>query len=172
MPTEQELKEHYERAPTEVKRILTSPETANDIQAIAEKNGLDDVHTELLLNEVGLVLLGIEDKESFAPNLVEVLEISESIARTVAAQIDGAIFSRATTKAPVTPIQRVQIDRTSRNIPVPQTQNATPPTTKPTESPAAVPPRDVPQTDQTSILKVLRENGKTLNIKNIIENLK
>ena len=41
-----------------------------------------------------------------------------------------------------------------------------------TESPAAVPPRDVPQTDQTSILKVLRENGKTLNIKNIIENLK
>ena len=172
MPTEQELKEHYEQAPTEVKHMLTSPETANDIKAIAEKNGLDDIHTELLLNEVGLVLLGIEDKESFAPNLVEVLEISESIARTVAAQIDGAIFSRAATKAPATPIQRVQIDRTSRNTSVSQTQNTPPPITEPKESPTATPQRDVPQTDQTSILKVLRENGKTLNIKNIIENLK
>jgi hypothetical protein len=95
MPTEQEIKQHYEQAPTKIKELLSSELTADEVRLIAKRNQLDLTLTEVLFNEVGLVLLGFEEKASFAKNLEEVLEINEQRARAVGAQIDETIFSKA-----------------------------------------------------------------------------
>lgn len=170
MPTEQELKKAYEHAPAHVKEVLTSPETGKMVAHIAQKNELDDIHAELLLNEVGLVLLGLEEKTSFADNLKEVLELSEPRAKTVAVQIDGAIFSKVETgasqpaEASVQPQKQIVVEQ---NIPI---KSAVAPGPRAETSPV-MPQQESDIAEQNIMRQMLREHGKTVNIRNIIENL-
>ena len=180
--------EQFKALPQQIQDVIVSDEFHLTIKDIGERHQLNSEQVTGLENETVLVMAGLEPLVDLSQNLEREVGITKEqadkilievealfihpIEETLYKFIEKQLAEETGVDVPATSIQRVQIDRTSRNTSVSQTQNTPPPITEPKESPTATPQRDVPQTDQTSILKVLRENGKTLNIKNIIENLK
>lgn len=115
MPTEQELKNKYEEVSTKVRKLLSSELVTDEVRLIARRNGLDAPLTEVLLNEIGLVLLGFEGKDVFAKNIEMVLEINEQRAKAIAGQISETIFS-----------QMDSSQKLESGVPTPQTKQAVP----------------------------------------------
>jgi hypothetical protein len=94
MPTEQEIQQHYEHAPAPIQKLLSSETLADEVRLIARRNSLDIALTELLMNEISLVLLGFESVSAFSKNVEVVLDITEQRAKAIASQINEKIFSQ------------------------------------------------------------------------------
>ena len=142
MPTEQELKQLYDALPENTKDLLSSPDTAHEVKRLATKYSLNMPDTEMLLNETGLVLLGIEDRSTFADDLIEVLGMGKEQANLLAGELSDSIFSQA--KIPTIKLSEEDLkDKSGEN----------------------------PQ-ETKNIQQVLRENSKTTSIRNLVANLK
>jgi len=129
MPTEQELQKLYDSLNEQRKTLLASRDVAKDIQQIGEQSDLNISEINMLLNEVGLVILGIEEKDTLSDDLIEVLGIEPEKAEIIAQKITESVLSKITWESE---------DNTSID----------------------------------EIRKALRDNSKTVNVKNIIANLK
>jgi hypothetical protein len=129
MPTEQELQKLYDSLNEQRKTLLTSRDIAKDIQQIGEQSDLNISEINMLLNEAGLVILGIEEKDTLSDDLIEVLGIEPEKAEIIAQKITELVLSKITWESE---------DNTSID----------------------------------EIRKALRDNSKTVNVKNIIANLK
>lgn len=142
MPTEQELEKLYDALPQNTKDMLTSPNTAQEVKRLAQKYSLKTSDTEMLLNEVGLVLLGVEDRDAFAGDLVEVLSMEKEPAQSLTRELTHSIFSLAERPKELT------IDVEEKNV------------------------EDPLKDEADTLRDILRENSKSVNIKSLISNLK
>jgi hypothetical protein len=156
MPTEQELEQLYNSLPQNTKDLISSPSTAREVKHLAEKYELDVSNTEMLLNEVGLVLLGVEDRETFAKDLIEVLGMREEQATLLAEEISSGVFSLA--EKPEEVAQETEGESEDKIA-----------STK-TEDGVAIEEVSA-DGDTENIRQLLRENSKTVNIKNLIANI-
>ncbi|NQV93255.1 hypothetical protein HQ403_02025 [Candidatus Kaiserbacteria bacterium] len=141
MPTEQELEKLYNALPQNTKDLLTSPNTAREVTRLAEKYSLNPSNTDMLLNEVGLVLLGVEDPNTFADDLMEVLGMEKEQADNLTRELTHTIFSLAEKPKEVEVVNEVDV-------------------------------KESLESDADAMRELLRKNSKTVNIKNLIANLK
>ena len=141
MPTEKELEQIYNALPQNTKDLLSSPNTAREVKHLGGKYDLNISDTEMLLNEVGLVLLGVENRETFTEDLMEVLGMREEQATSLAQEISISIFSQAAKPIPLPTEAEITIEAPSTDE---KTEN---------------------------MRQILRKNSKTVNIKNIIANM-
>ncbi len=94
MPTEKELKELYDKLSKHIQNVLSSAETAKEVERIGKKHNMDVVDINMLLNEVGLVLLGVEDQTTFAKDIEEVFDMEHIDAKIIAEELTTSIFSK------------------------------------------------------------------------------
>lgn len=86
------LEKQFNLIPDDVKNALSSEATAVTLREIGEKNGLLEDRINSLINETGLVMLGITHPSSFVSNLTTKMGISRENAQRIAAQVNESIF--------------------------------------------------------------------------------
>lgn len=90
----EQLQKQYDVLPPKVKEIMGSEETINKILAIGKKYNLHIDQLNILSEEVGLVLHGLERTTSFQPNLRRYLGVSEDIANLITYDLNQEVFSK------------------------------------------------------------------------------
>jgi hypothetical protein len=86
------LEENFKKLPEEVQYALTSPKIAEDIQAIAQKNGLMLDQMEVLYDITTYVMLGLLPSNKFTSTLAKELNVSEKQAGLITGQISNEVF--------------------------------------------------------------------------------
>lgn len=127
--TEQKISEKYESLPQDLRNILSSVNTATTIESITTKYRLDEEKTTMLIQLVGLVILGFASFEDMKEEMKETIEISHQFIPLIADEIQQKIFKSVinSLKKPVaTPI-------TPPIMPTPTTPAPAPVPTKPTD---------------------------------------
>ena len=91
--TAEEIQAKFEQLPKNVQDAITSTEVHDSIIAIAKKNGLHIDQEGDLVDQVGLVMLGLSPSRDFVKNLSSVAGIRNDIASSIAEDINTQIFS-------------------------------------------------------------------------------
>ncbi len=86
--------EKFKNLPQDLKDAIFDVNSANIIQAIAKKYGLNIEQTGKLAEEVGLLMLGSVHPRDFIRNLSKKLEIDIETAKKIASEINEEIFSK------------------------------------------------------------------------------
>ncbi len=86
------LEENFKKLPEEVQYALTSPKVSEDIQAIAQKNGLMLDQMETLYDITTYVMLGLLPSNKFTSTLARELNVSEKQAGLITGQISNEVF--------------------------------------------------------------------------------
>ena len=92
--TYEELSEKIEKLPEDVKEAIFGVETSQTLQEIGKKHTLHVDKLGELVNEVGLVMVGITHPKDFIPNLVKRLQVDQLTARNIAEDINKQIFQK------------------------------------------------------------------------------
>lgn len=91
--TTEELQARFEQLPPEVQQAVTSTDVQERIKAISQKHGLHVDQFGTLVEEIGLVMLGLQRSSMFVPDLVANLSISQQEAKSISADVNAEIFS-------------------------------------------------------------------------------
>ena len=104
--TEQKISEKFQGLPQDLKDVLSSADTSVIIGNIATKYRLDEEKTAMLIQLVGLVILGFVSFEDMKEEMKETIDISPQFIPLVADEIRQKIFSpviNSLQPAPTTP---------------------------------------------------------------------
>lgn len=91
--TSEEIQAQFEKLPPEVQTAVTSSDVNEKIEAIAKKYDLHIDQLGELVDEVGLVMLGLQKPDLFVSDLCERLSINKDIANKISTDINAEIFS-------------------------------------------------------------------------------
>jgi len=154
--TEQKISEKYEGLSQDLKNVLSSADTSVIIENIAAKYRLDEEKTTMLIQLVGLVILGfVSFFEDMKEEMKEIIDISPQFIPLIADEIRQKIFS------PV--INSLQKIITVKRPPTPTPATAIP-------APAATPPRPVaPPTASTPPRPVDEYREPTFSMPEIVD---
>lgn len=125
--TEQKITEKYESLPQDLKDVLSSVKTSTAIESIAAKYRLNEEKTTMLIQLVGLVILGFASFENMKEEMKETIDISPQFIILIADEIRQKIFSPV-----INSLQKTIIAPTAPIMPVPATvpsRPVAPPTT-------------------------------------------
>jgi hypothetical protein len=92
--TLEEIQEKYDALPQELQDAISSSEISTALKDIGEKNGLHIDQIGILVDMVGLVMLGLMPSNEFVDNLTSEIEISEDTATTITNEINEQILSK------------------------------------------------------------------------------
>ncbi|MDE2037601.1 MAG: hypothetical protein KGI69_00020 [Patescibacteria group bacterium] len=90
--TPEQIKKRFDSLPEEVKKVVDSPETTQKIAAVGQKHGLLLDQVADLVDETGLVILGLEKSSDYTNNISDVLGIDQQKARSIATDINTEVF--------------------------------------------------------------------------------
>ena len=91
--TSKEIQDAFEKLPQDVQTALTSVDLNNKVKSIAERYNLHMDQLGNLVDEVGLVMLGLQKSSSFIDGLCSRLSIDARIAENITRDINTDIFS-------------------------------------------------------------------------------
>ena len=91
--TEQKISEKFQGLPQDLKDVLSSADTSVIIGNIATKYRLDEEKTAMLIQLVGLVILGFVSFENMKEEMKETIDISSQFIPLIADEIRQKIFS-------------------------------------------------------------------------------
>lgn len=95
MPYSQEqIQDRYEKLPADVKQAMDSVDTTKAIVDIGEKNDLMYDQMTELVDEVGLVMLGLSPSAMFVTNISRRMKVNMSKAMLVAQDINKEVFDK------------------------------------------------------------------------------
>ncbi|MFC1801846.1 hypothetical protein ACFLY7_00165 [Patescibacteria group bacterium] len=88
----EQIEEQYKKLPSKLQDILSSPKTLETLQTIANDFKLQIDETGELVDETGLVILGLTNREDYASNLEKRLKVSNQVAQNIAKNINEKVF--------------------------------------------------------------------------------
>jgi len=91
--TERRILEKYERLPQDLKNILSSIDTSVAIENIASKYRLDEEKSAMLIQLVGMVILGFVSIDEMKEEMKETIDIGPQFIPLIADEIRQKIFS-------------------------------------------------------------------------------
>ena len=89
--TKEQFWKLYENLPRELKDALFAEETGDDIYNICKRNAIEE-NLEVIVDYVGLVLLGVLTPEDFQNALETELNLEKEVVKEVAREINRFIF--------------------------------------------------------------------------------
>jgi hypothetical protein len=95
------VEEQLKKVPEEVKKLFFSMETAQQIQAVGEDNGLLLDQIDTLIEETGLTMIGLKPANRFVDTIISSLGIKDDVAKKIAGEINEKILSVIKTKSRV-----------------------------------------------------------------------
>ncbi len=129
--TEQKITEKYEDLPQDLKDVLSSVSTSTAIENIAAKYRLDEEKTTMLIQLVGLAILGFVSFEDMKEEMKETISIDLSIIPLIAEEIRQKIFLPV-----MNSLQKVITEkRPPVTMPAPTAVSPTPQPVTPTQKP-------------------------------------
>jgi hypothetical protein len=132
--TREQLWKLYEKLPNELKEVIFSSETADNIYDICLRNSIEDDRISEIARYTGRVLLGILPLDEFQETLEKELKLKTEVAEKVAQEINRFVFY---------PIKSSLEDIYKVEIAPPAKPKVTPPPKPPEEKPEAPPKEDV-----------------------------
>lgn len=90
--TQEQFWKLYEKLPQELKDVIFSEETANNIGDVCERNNIEDEKISEVTLYAGRVLLGILPPDEFQKTLEKEMKLKKEIAKKVAQEINRFIF--------------------------------------------------------------------------------
>lgn len=90
----QEIQQKFEGLPEDIQVAISSPEVHDLIFEIGKKNGLMIDQTGHLVDQVGLVLLGLAQASRFVDDVSKQVGIPKDVASKIANQINTEVFSK------------------------------------------------------------------------------
>ncbi len=90
--TAEQIQEKFEQLPTEVKEAIASSEVNQKIRAIGEKHSLHIDQIGELVDETGLVMLGLEKSTDFIDHISNRCSIDKKSAQEIAQEINTEVF--------------------------------------------------------------------------------
>lgn len=91
--TTEEIQARFEQLPAEIQAAATSTEVQDKIRAISDKHSLHVDQFGELVEEIGLVMLGLRRSNMFVPDLVSRLGIAQKEAEAISTDVSTDIFS-------------------------------------------------------------------------------
>ncbi|MBU6426666.1 hypothetical protein KGQ27_00265 [Patescibacteria group bacterium] len=91
--TSEEIQNQFEKLPAEVREAITSTEMNDKIEAVAKKHGLLIDQTGELVDEVGLVMLGLARSADFTSHMASRCSIDRKTALEIATDINSEVFN-------------------------------------------------------------------------------
>jgi len=82
----------YEKLPEELKEAVFAEETANNIDDICTRNGIEDNRISEIARYTGRVLMGVLPPEDFQETLEKELKLEKDLAKKVSQEINRFIF--------------------------------------------------------------------------------
>jgi hypothetical protein len=92
--TSEEIQARFNQLPKVLQDAVSSSNVHNDLMAIAKKYGLHIDQEGELVDQVGLVMLGLSSSKDFVKNFSSEAGISSTVAAAIAADINASIFSK------------------------------------------------------------------------------
>ena len=167
--TSEEIQTRFEKLPAEVQKAVTSSDVNAKIEAIGKKYQLHVDQLGELVDEVGLVMLGLQKSSFFIDDLCSRLSITRDVARSIGSDINEDIFSlikahlmdmnRESSHPPVPDMERISgiapnsttaaADESSvpKNLPTAPETRTEPLTDHLLTTPVTVPPQKIDQPD-------------------------
>lgn len=90
--TKEELWKLYEKLPQELKEVIFSEETANNIHNVCERNDIGDKRISEVARYTGRVLLGLLPLDDFQKTLEKEVKLEKEAAKRVARELFRFIF--------------------------------------------------------------------------------
>ena len=90
--TKEQLWKLYEKLPEELKEAVFAEETANNIDDICTRNGIEDNRISEISRYTGRVLMGVLPPEDFQETLEKELKLEKDLAKKVSQEINRFIF--------------------------------------------------------------------------------
>jgi len=90
--TKEQLWKLYEKLPEELKEAVFAEETANNIDDICTRNGIEDNRISEIARYTGRVLMGVLPPEDFQETLEKELKLEKDLAKKVSQEINRFIF--------------------------------------------------------------------------------
>ena len=92
--TAEQIQARFEQLPKEVKDAITSTDIHDELISIAKKNNLRIDQEGDLIDQVGLVMLGLSPSKEFVKNVSNELNVNAKIASDIAEDINEKIFAK------------------------------------------------------------------------------
>lgn len=92
--TYEQLSEKIEKLPEDLREAIFGAESSQILQEIGKKYALHIDKLGELVNEVGLVMVGITHPKDFIPNLAERLGVDKMTAKNIAQDVNAQIFAK------------------------------------------------------------------------------
>src|SRR3989344_2644177 len=90
--TSEEIKAQFDKLPVNVQQAVTSPEIHEKIEIVGKKYGLMIDQLGELVDEIGLVLLGLHKSSDFVDQISKRLNISGKAALTISQEVNHEVF--------------------------------------------------------------------------------
>ncbi len=91
--TSQEIEARFEQLPPEVQAAVTAPDIGDKLEEIAKKHGLHVDQFGEMVDETGMIMMGLRRSEYFIPDLCSRLSIDRTKAQAIANDISLEFFS-------------------------------------------------------------------------------
>lgn len=91
--TADEIQAQFEKLPAEVQAAVTSTEVNDKIEALAKKHNLLIDQTGELVDEIGLVMLGLNKSNDFVDHIITRCSINRKDAVGIAEDVNAEVFS-------------------------------------------------------------------------------
>ncbi|MEK7609912.1 MAG: hypothetical protein AAB470_02210 [Patescibacteria group bacterium] len=91
--TSEEIQGQFEKLPTELQKVVTSPEIHDKIETIGKRHNLLIDQLGELVDEIGLILLGLEKSSDFVNHASWKLNISSKVATLIAQDVNSEVFN-------------------------------------------------------------------------------
>jgi glucose-6-phosphate-specific signal transduction histidine kinase len=91
--TQQEIQDQFNRLPTEIQDAINASELPDKIGVIGKKYSLHTDQLGELVDEIGLVILGLRRSSDFVGDVIERMSISSKDANSIAQDVHDSIFS-------------------------------------------------------------------------------
>jgi len=106
--TQQEIQDQFDRLPTEVQNAINASDLPDKISVIGKKYALHTDQLGELVDEIGLVILGLRRSSAFIGDMIERASLSSKDAHAIAEEVNTSIFS--TIKAHLQNVERLNTD--------------------------------------------------------------
>jgi len=90
----EQIKERYDKLPADVKQAMDSVDTTNAVVDIGEKHDLMYDQISELVDEVGLVMIGLTPEAMFVNNIARRMQVDMGKAMLIARDINKGVFDK------------------------------------------------------------------------------
>lgn len=92
--TSQEIQAQFEKLPKDLQDAITSSEINSTIEKIGDKHGLLVNQLGELVDQIGLVMLGLMPSKDFVANFSKEADIDSNVAQAIAKDINEEVFDK------------------------------------------------------------------------------